>query len=415
MKYREQALKRLRDRFWRYMAVGILLVLISLGFGRLSYGVVMPYMRHGLDMSYAQAGFLGTVTSLGYLVTVLLAGWLSTRWGYKQTVLTGCGVLVGSMVGLAFTPTYLLAVMFMLGAGVGSGLVFTPALSLMVGWFPERRGLAAGFLMSGTGLALVLSGLFVPLVGSVSANGWRWVWVCFAGAALAVLLLAGVVLQNPPRLASPGGGGRSLVKEVCQNPRLLRVAVMYFCFGIAYLIPSTFQMSFMLAHRIPGEVAGLITAMGGLLSLAGTPFWGAVSDGLGRRRTLMIVFGTVTVAMFIPVLWPTLPGFFLMQLLSGTTMAAIPALLQAAASEQVPPLYVPVAIGYVTMYFSVGQLLGPGLGGWLIDHFSGFVAAYLFVVSMLGWGWLLSIGVKTPPPVGQPVGQAVTGAEDHSR
>jgi MFS family permease len=410
-------MKRNINRFSIYMAVGVLLVLISLGFGRLSYGVVMPFMRRGLEMSYAQAGFLGTVTSLGYLVTVLFAGWLAARWGYKQTVLTGCGMLMVSMLGLSLTTAYSLAVPAMFAAGVGSGLVFTPALSLMVGWFPERRGLAAGFLMSGTGLALVLSGLFVPVMGAASADGWRWVWLSFTAAAATVLLLSAFVLRNPPHQATAAGGagGRSVAEPVYKNRGLLRVAVMYFCFGIAYLIPSTFQMSFMLAQQIAGEIAGLLTAMGGLLSLAGTPVWGAVSDSIGRRMTLMIAFASVMVALLIPVLWPTVPGFFLSQLLSGSTIAAIPALIQAAASEQVPPLLVPVAIGYVTMFFSLGQLAGPGLGGWFIDHVMGFPSAYLFTVVMLSFGLILAYGMRTPHAVPGEARTAVTGADDVSR
>ena len=171
----------------------------------------------------------------------------------------------------------------------------------------------------------------------------------------------------------------------------------------------------MLAQQIAGEIAGLLTAMGGLLSLAGTPVWGAVSDSIGRRMTLMIAFASVMVALLIPVLWPTVPGFFLSQLLSGSTIAAIPALIQAAASEQVPPLLVPVAIGYVTMFFSLGQLAGPGLGGWFIDHVMGFPSAYLFTVVMLSFGLILAYGMRTPHAVPGEARTAVTGADDVSR
>ncbi len=400
--------------FWLYMLVGLLLVLISLGFGRLSYGVVMPFMQDGLRLSYAQAGFLGTITSLGYLATVLFAGWLAARWGNKQTVLLGCSLLVLSMLGLSLSTNYPLAMVSMFGAGVGSGMVFTPALSLMVGWFPERRGLAAGFLMSGTGLAMVLSGLFVPMVGSVAADGWRWVWRSFAVAALLVLLLAAWLLRNPPSASSAAArsGGLSVSERVYRNPGVLRVAGMYFSFGIAYLVPSTFQMSYMLVQQIAASTAGLITAMGGMLSLASSPVWGWVSDRIGRQRTLVAAFATVMVALLIPVLYPKLAGFFLSQLLSGSTIAAIPALIQASTSEQVPPLLVPVAIGYVTIFFSVGQLVGPGLGGWFIDHVMGFPSAYLFTVLMLGLGLVLAFGMRAPIGVQEEARPIVSRSDD---
>jgi MFS family permease len=384
--------------FWAYMLVGLLLVLISLGFGRLSYGVVMPFMQDGLRLSYAQAGFLGTITSLGYLATVLLAGWLAARWGNKQTVVLGCSLLVLSMLGLSSSNGYGVAMVAMFGAGVGSGMVFTPALSLMVGWFPERRGLAAGFLMSGTGLAMVLSGLIVPAVSTGVADGWRWVWRGFAAAALLVFLLAAWLLRNPPSAASAAArsGGLSVSEQVYRNPGVLRVAGMYFSFGIAYLVPSTFQMSYMLAQQIASTTAGMLTAMGGVLSLASSPVWGWVSDRIGRQRTLVAAFATVMVALLIPVLYPKLLGFFLSQLLSGSTIAAIPALIQASASEQVPPVLVPVALGYVTIFFSVGQLVGPGLGGWFIDHVMGFPSAYLFTILMLSLGLALAYGMRAP-------------------
>ena len=60
-----------KNRLWIYAIIGMLTTVVVLSFARLSYGVILPFMKDGLQITYKEAGYLGTVTSFGYLSTLI--------------------------------------------------------------------------------------------------------------------------------------------------------------------------------------------------------------------------------------------------------------------------------------------------------------------------------------------------------
>ncbi|COH15331.1 Major Facilitator Superfamily [Streptococcus pneumoniae] len=64
----------------------------------------------------------------------------------------------------------------------------------------------------------------------------------------------------------------------------------------------------------------------------------------------------------------------------GSSLGGILLLIQVAASKQVSPKYVSMAISFISVFYAVGQMIGPGIAGWVIGR-SGYALAYVLGAS----------------------------------
>ncbi|KMY53348.1 hypothetical protein AC623_04560 [Bacillus sp. FJAT-27231] len=378
---------------WKYAFTCVMVTISTLGFGRMSYGILMPFMKEDLALTYEQAGVLGTATSVGYLGLVLFAGIMAARWGSKRLVVIGTLLVAAGLFYLSFVQSFLSCMLGMILLGIGTAFTYTPLVNIVVGWFPKQRGMMIGFLVSGLGLGTLISSTLIPFFTDwFSLNGWRYLWVLYGALSLLSALTAHLVLHDPPVPARKNTEEReSLFQEVYLHKRVLLVALIYGLIGFAYLIPQSFLFSFMLESHITRYAAGQIMAFGGLLSIFSGPLWGTISDRIGRKKSLLITLFIGAISMAIPIAFPVNAGFIASQLLWGITVVGMLSLIQALSTEQIHPAYAPIALGYVTVYFASGQLLGPGLGGWMIDHVGGIPSSFMLCSLLL----LLAFGLST--------------------
>ncbi len=368
----------------------------TLGFGRMSYGILMPFMKESLSLSYEQAGMLAMTNSIGYLGMVLFAGILAAKWGSRKLVVFGTLLVAAGLLYMATVQSYMASLVGMSILGVGTAFTYTPLVNIVVGWFPQRRGMMIGFLVSGLGLGTLISSLLIPFFTTwFSIDGWRYLWFVYGLLSLLFALAALLILRDPPiPLLKKEKKDQSFLREVYLHKGVLLVAIIYGLIGFAYLIPQSFLFSFILESKIDRFVAGQIMAIGGLMSIFSGPLWGTISDKIGRRKSLIITLVTGATSMLIPVIFPVFIGFVISQFFWGITVVGMLSLIQALSTEQIHPSYAPVALGYVTVYFASGQLLGPGLGGWLIDHIGGISSALLLCCGLLFLAFLFSLRLQ---------------------
>jgi MFS family permease len=388
---------KLPKSLWLYAIIGMLTTIVVLAFARLSYGVILPFMREGLQISYKQAGYLGTISSLGYLVTLIFAGILASKWGAKRTILLGMSLVSVGLIGLTFSASFWLTVLFMLFLGIGTSFTYTPLISLLVAWFPKNKGFVIGLTTSGAGVGILFSGILVPYLGGVNPEfGWRIAWGVFSIISICVGLLTFIFIKNPPADKDFSGesGPQRSVKDIYRNPKIITVGLIYGVIGIFYIIQIIFIMSFMIESGINTQLAGQLMALNGILSIFSGPIWGFISDRLGRRASLILTMGLTLISMLLPVFFPTLLGFTFHIVILSCTSTGLFALTQASSMDHVKPADMPIAFSYVTFYFAVGQLIGPTIAGAIIEDWGGFKGAFLFSSICLGLGLLLTLKVK---------------------
>src|ERR1700757_605412 len=133
-------------------------------------------------------------------------GLWQTKVGPRVVALTG-GFLYGLGVFLAsFSANKLWWLYLSYGVigGIGVGFAYIVPIAVLVKWFPDRRGLITGIAVGGFGAgALVTAPVAQRLIQSV---GVLKTFAYLGIAYMAVIVVAGLFMKNPPAGSTPQGG-----------------------------------------------------------------------------------------------------------------------------------------------------------------------------------------------------------------
>ncbi len=124
----------------------------------------------------------------------------------------------------------------------------------------------------------------------------------------------------------------------------------------------------------------------GWFSLVCGLLWGGISDLIGRKWALVIVYLIQVAAYSLFALWRVPFGFTLSAILFGLTAWSIPAIMAATCGDMLGPRLAPAALGFITLFFGIGQALGPSIAGALADVSGSFFSAFLLAagIALLG-------------------------------
>lgn len=382
----------------KFVAVCMLCSLVVVVFARLSYGLLLPAMRDSLSLSFTQAALLGTVTALGYLSLVLPAGVFATRYGATRAIFVGVVFGIIGFAGLAFASTYLWLVILMIILGAATAFAYTPMISLLGSWFPNRRGTVIGFANSGVGTGMFATGALVPWLienGATHDSGWRLVWLLFAVVAAICAGFVVWVLRDPPQLAmaTPSTGQATGITGAFRNRHVLLVAWVYGIVGVTYILQSLFMYSFALDTGMTPTVAGRLVALMGILSIFAGPGWGWVADRIGHSQALMICLALALLGTLLPAIWPLYTAFVAHYFLLGVSTTGQFTTILAAATKTVSKDQAAVAISFVTLFFAAGQLIGPSAAGVLLEHTGNYQLMFLLSSALIAVGVYLSAAI----------------------
>lgn len=397
---------------WTVLAMGTAVVFGALGLARFGYTPLLPSMQTALGLHNAQAGVLASANLAGYLVLSVVGGVLAVRFGARRVIAIGLSVAAAGMLMTGLAVSFLDIVFWRAVTGMGSGASNVPVMALLAAWFaPQRRGLAAGIAVTGSSLALILLGPLVPrLLAAYGPGAWRQCWFLYAATTGILAALSLVLLRNRPAdvgqdpLGSRvAGRGEPLSttpvpqwSDVYRSPRIWHVGLVYLCFGFSYIIYMTFFTKYLITEAdrfTPVSAGGLFMAMGWASLLCGL-IWGWVSDRIGRKRTLLAVFLVQATSYALFTLRATHAPLVASAVLFGLTAWSIPAIMAALCGDLLGPRLAPAALGFVTLFFGIGQAMGPTLAGRLADLTGSLVPAFGLASVIATLGALGTLGMN---------------------
>ncbi|MHB8868666.1 MAG: MFS transporter [Thermoleophilia bacterium] len=436
---------------WAVLAAGTLTVAGALGIARFGYTMVLPSMQQALGFDNTQAGGLATANLIGYSALAVLGGALASRFGPRIVITVGLTCAGLAMLFTATVDGFASAAAWRFITGMGSGASNVPVMGLMAAWFgARRRGLASGVAVAGSSIALIVLGPTVPrLIAAGGEAGWRVSWYVFGAATLALAALSYLVLRDRPSdvgLAPLGGDTRSTLDEsraraadddlgpdpssaggpdpssaggsdqgsesapvagvdgqvvppgtalrwglVYRSPAVWHLGLVYVAFGFSYIIYMTFFTKYLVneAGYSSADAGGLFMLMGWFSLLCGV-IWGAVSDAIGRKWALVIVYLIQMTAFALFDLWAAPPGFLISAVLFGLTAWSIPAIMAAACGDALGSRLAPAALGFVTAFFALGQALAPTVAGALADSTGSFGSSFLLAAAVAFGGAVMA-------------------------
>jgi OFA family oxalate/formate antiporter-like MFS transporter len=245
-----------------------------------------------------------TISILIVLQTWLspLQGYLVDRFGPQKLVMAGCALSgLGWVLSAQASSITMLYLTYGLFCGVGTGIVYIGIIGLMVRWFPDRRGLATGVVAAGYGFGAILTTF--PIADMLAASGYQHTLMVFGIILGAVGLAASFFLRSPPAsyAAPTSARPRSEVRDVGSR-EMLKTPVFWLLFGMMTMMSTGGLMVITQFAAFTSDFGiDKIMVLGfAALPLALTfdritngltrPFFGWVSDHIGRENTMAIAF-----------------------------------------------------------------------------------------------------------------------------
>jgi len=382
----------------RWLAVvGALLIQISLG-AIYIYGVFKaPLSEKFPDWTPVDLALPSQLVLAFFAISMIFAGRIQDKVGPRIIATIG-GLLLGAGLVLASFANSL--AVFVLGfsviGGIGIGAAYVCPIATCVKWFPDKRGLITGLAVAGFGAGGLV---FTPVAKSLIASQGIMNTFLYLGVIFLVAVVIGAqFMRNPPAGYKPAGwnppapaAGAAPVKADYTWPEMLKT-VQFWLLWLTYFagctaglmvimnVSNVWQSNAFLSMVSSGAgplakdaVAGVLSAAAtavmavAILNAMGRIVWGKVSDNLGRRPTLMIMFLLAAAAM-IALNWLTGFALYLVGVcLVGFCFGGFLALYPAVTADYFGTKNVGANYGWMFTAYGAGGLFGPWLAPKLME------------------------------------------------
>jgi OFA family oxalate/formate antiporter-like MFS transporter len=270
----------------------------------------------GTALGVAPASLQVTFSLLIVLQTFFspFQGWLVDRFGPKLLIGVGCVMSGLSWVLASYASSLtMLYLTYGLIGGLGTGIVYVGVVGQMVGWFPDRRGFAAGVVAAGYGMGAIVTTF--PITNSLAAVGYQMTLLQYGAIFALVGLAAALGLKPAPvstvAMVDASGASTGAMRDApgSTTGEMLRSPLFWLMFVMMTLMSTSGLMVTSQMAAFAGEFGITKAVVWGLaaLPLALTidrftngltrPFFGWVSDRIGRENTMFLAFGLEGVAM----------------------------------------------------------------------------------------------------------------------
>jgi MFS transporter, OFA family, oxalate/formate antiporter len=397
---------------WTQLVLGIAcMVMIA----NLQYGwtFFVPDIQKAFKWDRASIQLAFTLFVLFETWLVPVEGWFVDKYGPRLVVLFG-GILCG--IGWVINSYATSLSGYYVGqiiAGIGAGAVYGTCVGNALKWFPDKRGLAAGLTAAGFGAGSALT--VAPIQAMIKDSGFQATFFYFGlGQGIIIVILSLFLLApQPGQVPQPIQSNR--IAQTRRNYRPAEVIrhpifwLMYFMFVIvgsggllvtANLKPIGADWKI---DNVPVTLVGLtMTAvtfaatLDRILNGLTRPFFGWVSDKIGRENTMFIAFGLEGVGIYLLYLYGQNPIWFV--ILSGAVFFAwgeIYSLFPSTCTDTFGAQYATTNAGLLYTAKGTASLLVP-LGNYVQQSSGSWDGVFLIAAAANILASMLAIAVLKP-------------------
>ncbi|MGH8803512.1 MAG: YbfB/YjiJ family MFS transporter [Polaromonas sp.] len=338
--------------------------LVALGFSRFAYALLLPAMQDEFAWSFVKAGALNTSNAIGYLAGALLAAWLGNRFGKLKVFTWAMAISALALMATAWPSSFTLLLGVRAAGGLATAVAFVLGTSLAASAMPGRAATALSIYFAGSGLGVVLAGTLIPLAHAEGgAPDWRLAWLLMGGVSLAASALAWQAARHSIRHSPARSVGPPMPVWGALGPSLL--ANLFY--GAGYVGYMTFMIALLKRLGFGATLAMVFFALIGGASLLASPWWGRLLGHLKTGRGFALVCTLVALGTMPALIWPAPWAVIGSALIFGAGFMAGPAAVSVVAQRVLPASSLTWGLALLTATFSVGQSIGPLLGGWISD------------------------------------------------
>jgi len=297
---------------WQQLALGIVCMACV---ANLQYGWTLFVAPIDAKFHWGRAAIQVAFSVFVFVETWLIPieGYLVDRYGPRWVVMVGAVLVALCWVVNSFADNLMLLYLGAALGGIGTGCVYGTCVGNALKWFPGRRGLAAGCTAAGFGAGAALT--VVPIGNMIEAAGYQHTFFVFGilQGSIVLLMALGMVKAPEqahgvvaPRHASPHGD--------CPPARVLRTPLFWVMYAMFVLVAAgglmmaaslapiakDFRLDKLPVHLLWWTLPALsfALALDRVLDGVGRPFFGWISDRIGRENTMFIAFGIGATALY---------------------------------------------------------------------------------------------------------------------
>jgi MFS transporter, OFA family, oxalate/formate antiporter len=269
--------------------------------------------KYGWSKAAIQVAFTIFVLTETWLVPI--EGYLVDRFGPRPVVMAG-GLLCGiGWVMNSFADSLPFLYFAAAVSGVGAGAVYGTCVGNALKWFPDRRGLAAGLTAAGFGAGSALT--ILPISAMIKDSGYQSAFLYFGIIQGVVVFVVSFLLKRAPANQAKSAAISNInvqqsrrdykPTEILRRPVFWVMYVMFVLVAAGGLM-ATAQLGPIAKDfhvgDVPVNIMGLILpaltfalAIDRVLNGLTRPFFGWVSDQIGREKTMLVAFGIESVGI----------------------------------------------------------------------------------------------------------------------
>ena len=336
-----------------------------------------------------------------FSILIILQTWLSPIQGYlvdkfgpRLLIAVGCLMSGAGWITSAYITSLMgLYLTYGLFCGVGTGIVYIGIIGLMVRWFPDRRGFATGMVAAGYGFGAILTTF--PIDTMLKSAGYQHTLVVFGiilGIVGAVAALGMRMPQATDKLPQPAVS--SATKDV-MPAEMLKTKVFWLMFIMMTMMSTgglmiisqfaSFSRDFGVTKVLVFGLAALPLALtiDRITNGLTRPFFGWVSDHIGRENTMAIAFLMEACAVAAMVLLRD--NTLLFVLLSGVVFfgwGEIFSLFPSTLTDTYGTKYATTNYGFLYMAQGVGSVLGAPVAALIYAKAGSWLPVFAIIITL---------------------------------
>ncbi len=338
-----------------------------------------------------------------FSLLIILQTWFSPfqaylvdRFGPRLLISVGAILSGGSWV-LASMVTNIWALYLTYGiiGGFGTGIIYVGIIGLMVRWFPDRRGLAAGLAAAGYGFGAFFTSF--PIDSMIKSSGYQHTLVVWGVIQGVIGVAAALGLRMPPEKAQAAApvstaiGNQQSARsysptEMLKNPIFYLLFVMMSMMSTSGLMVTSnvgpFAKEFGVADALVFGMAALPLSLtlSRVTNGLTRPFFGWVSDHIGREGTMALAFSLEALAILILFHYIDQPALFVV--LTGLVFfgwGEIFSLFPSTLTDTFGPKFAATNYGFLYIAQGVGSILGGPAAAYLKQATGSWTSVFIVV------------------------------------
>jgi oxalate/formate antiporter len=392
---------------WIQLVLG-LIAMMSISSPQYVWTLFVKPFQDGLGASLATIQITFSIVIVLQTFFSPLQGYLIDKFGPRILIALGCALSgagwILSAYATSLTGLYLTYGLF---CGLGTGIVYVGIVGLMVRWFPDRRGFATGMVAAGYGFGAILTTF--PIDSMLRSAGYQHTLVVFGVILGAVGALAALGMRMPrSNEALPPPSVMSSTKDVTPGT-MIKTPVFWLMFVMMTMMSTgglmiisqfaAFSRDFGVANMMVFGMAALPLALtvDRITNGLTRPFFGWVSDRIGRENTMAMAFLLEAASVTLMIVMRDHPLAFV--LLSGVVFfgwGEIFSLFPSTLTDTFGTKYATTNYGFLYMAQGIGSVLGGPLAALLYLQAGSWLPVFAIIIGMDALTGVLALFVLKP-------------------